>query len=417
MIGKMSTPSANPDEIDHHNLGGSQWRRGRETVFSDRGQSVMSSSLGAIQASRESRQSVVPGRLAFVTSTPLTVAEGSGTYVGIRELARYLEERQVRVRTYAPTFWSPSFTLKRLLFNVLVAKRLRVEPHDWVVGFDLDGFHYGRSPVAPYIASIKGVIADELKNERGFVRLMLGVQAAFERLAVRRASVVVATSRYSRDRIVEAYEIPSAKVVIVPELIDLSGWEAGANETPGPEADPPAVLTVAHLYPRKNLPVLLRAYARLRAEGIVFQGWIVGDGPCRRKWERLRDELSLQGHVQFLGTVSRRELADRYRRSAVFCLPSRQEGFGIVFLEAMANAKPIVAARAAAVPETVADGEVGILADPNDPDAFAQGLTALLTDQSLRRRMGEAGRRHVEAYRADRVVGLFLERVQAALAG
>jgi len=76
-----------------------------------------------------------------------------------------------------------------------------------------------------------------------------------------------------------------------------------------------------------------------------------------------------------------------------------------------------VAARAAAVPETVADGEVGILADPNDPDAFAQGLAALLTDRGLRRQMGEAGRRRVQAYRADRVAGLFLERVQAALSG
>ena len=377
----------------------------------------MSSTLEATQAGRESQAAVTPARLAFVTSTPLTVSEGSGTYVGIRELARFLEERQVRITTYAPTFWSPSFTLKRLLFNISIAKRLRAEQHDWVVGFDLDGFHYGRKPVAPYVASIKGVIADELQNERGFVRLMLSVQAAFERLAVRRAHVVVATSAYSRDRIVDAYGIPGSKVVIVPELIDLRGWAADVGEPRTDEADPPAVLTVAHMYPRKNLPVLLRAYARLRADGVAFQGWIVGDGPCRRDWERLRDGLSLRGHVEFLGTVSRRELAERYRRAAVFCLPSRQEGFGIVFLEAMAHAKPIVAARAAAVPETVADGEVGILADPNDPDAFAQGLAALLTDRGLRRQMGEAGRRRVEAYRADRVAGLFLERVQAALSG
>lgn len=360
---------------------------------------------------------MVPARLAFVTSTPLSVAGGSGTYVGIRELARHLEERQVRVATYAPTFWSPSFTLKRLLFNLMIARRLRAEPHDWVVGFDLDGFHYGRRPVAPYVASIKGVIADELKNERGLVRFMLAVQAAFERLAVRRARVVVATSGYSRDRIVEAYGIRGAKVVIVPELIDLRGWDLEHTAIPGREADPPAVLSVAHMYPRKNLPVLLRAYARLRADDVAFQGWIVGDGPCRRDWERLRDDLSLQGHVEFLGTVSRRELADRYRRCAVFCLPSRQEGFGIVFLEAMAHAKPIVAARAAAVPETVADGEVGILADPNDPDAFARGLAALLAARDLRQRMGEAGRRRVEEYRADRVAGRFLERVQAALSG
>jgi glycosyltransferase involved in cell wall biosynthesis len=377
----------------------------------------MSSSPRAVRANREARTSAVPSHLAFVTSTPLNVSGGSGTYVGIRELARFLEARQVRVTTHAPTFWLPSYTLKRLVFNLAVARRLRAGDQDWVVGFDLDGFHYGRRPTAPFIASIKGVIADELRNERGFVRLMLRVQAAFEGLAVRRARVVVATSGYSRDRIVEAYGIPASKVVIVPEPIDLRGWETRHGERPDDEAEPPAVLTVAHMYPRKNVAVLLRAYARLRADRVPFQGWIAGDGPCRRDWERLRDDLSLHGHVEFLGTVSRRELADRYRQAAIFCLPSRQEGFGIVFLEAMAHAKPIVAARAAAVPETVADGEVGLLADPNDPEAFARSLAALLADRNLRRRMGTAGRRRVEDYRADRVARLFLETVQAALAG
>ena len=356
-----------------------------------------------------------PARLAFVTSTPLSVAGGSGTYVGIRELGRFLAERGVRVSTYAPRWWSPSYTLKRLLFNLEVARRLRSGRHDWVVGFDLDGFHYGRAPTAPYIASIKGVIADELRNERGTVRVMLAVQAAFERLAVHRARVVVATSRYSRARIVEAYGISPAKVVLVPEPIDLRAWEGGQGEAGCAEADPPAILTVAHLYPRKNVGVLLHAYARLRGAGVRFQGWIVGEGPCRRAWERLRDELGLQGCVEFLGTVSRRALEARYRQAAVFCLPSRQEGFGIVFLEAMANARPIVAARAAAVPETVTEGEVGLLADPDNPDEFARGLATLLGDRDLRRHMGAAGRRRVESYRADRVAELFLVTVQAAL--
>jgi glycosyltransferase involved in cell wall biosynthesis len=171
------------------------------------------------------------------------------------------------------------------------------------------------------------------------------------------------------------------------------------------------------MYPRKNLPVLLRAYARLRADGVAFQGWIVGDGPCRGEWERLRDALSLNGHVEFLGSISRRQLVERYRRAAIFCLPSRQEGFGIVFLEAMANAKPIVAARAAAVPETVADGEVGSSPIRTIRTRSPAASPALLMDEALRRRLGAAGRRSVEAYRAERVAALFLETIQAALEG
>ncbi len=272
-------------------------------------------------------------------------------------------------------------------------------------------------PWLPIIASIKGVIADELKNERGLVRLLLGMQASLERLAVRRARVVVATSRYSRDRIVEAYGISPAKIVLVPELIDVAAWETERGAGGASEAVPPAVLTVAHMYPRKNLGTLLRAYALLARDGVPFQGWLVGAGPCRREWERLSGSLGLTGRVEFLGTIPRRELVDRYRRAAVFCLPSRQEGFGIVFLEAMVNAIPIVAARAAAVPETVADGEVGLLVDPDDPEALANRLALLLTDPERRRAMGEAGRRRVEAYRADRVAAMFLTRVRAALAG
>jgi glycosyltransferase involved in cell wall biosynthesis len=356
-----------------------------------------------------------PGRLAFVTSTPLSVAGGSGTYVGISQLARSLDALQVCVETYAPTFRCPSVTLKRLLFNLGVARRLRRSPCDWVVGFDLDGFHYGRAPQAPYVASLKGVIADEMQNERGLVRLLLGIQAGWERLAVRRAAVVVATSRYSCGRIVEAYGISAAKVVIVPELIDLRAWGFGWDEPAAGAAEPPAVLTVAHMYPRKNLELLLHAYARLAEAGVPFQGWVVGEGPCRRAWERLRNRLSLANHVQFLGTIPRQELLDRYRRAAVFCLPSRQEGFGIVFLEAMACGKPIVAAHAAAVPETVTDGKVGILVDPNDPDDLARALARLLGDAGLRQGMGAAGRRRVEQYRADRVAAMFLAAVGEAL--
>lgn len=358
-----------------------------------------------------------PRRLAFVTSTPLSVAGGSGTFVGIRELTRALVRRGMEVTTHAPAWRFPSYTLKRLAFNRLVVPRLRAGGYDWVVGFDLDGFAYGRRPAAPYVASIKGVIADELRNERGLTRALLAWQARYERLAVRRASVVVATSRYSQGRIVEAYGVPPDKVVVVPEPIDLAAWEAGAAAGEArPREEPPAILSVAHMYPRKNLGLLLRACSHLRESGVSFQAWLVGDGPCRRGWERERDALGLQGAVHFLGTVPRSELAERYRRAALFCLPSRQEGFGIVFLEAMACGKPVVAARAAAVPETVAEGEVGILVEPDDANGLTEALASLLRDPERRRSMGAAGRVRVRGYAADRVAALFLERVGAALA-
>jgi glycosyltransferase involved in cell wall biosynthesis len=295
-----------------------------------------------------------------------------------------------------------------------VARRLREPCYDWVVGFDLDGFHYGRNVVAPYVASIKGVIADELRNERGAVRAMLAIQAGLERLAVRRARVVVATSHYSRGRIAEAYRVPAGKIVVVPESIDLKAWERPAPEPPG---DPPAILSVAHLYARKDLATLLRACRVLRDAGRAFQVWIVGDGPCRKAWEALRDRLDLADRVCFLGTIPFGELRARYAAASIFCLPSRQEGFGIVFLEAMASGLPVVAARAAAVPETVGEGDTALLVEPEEPDRLAQALDLLLSDPVRRRAMGEAGRRRVQHFRSDAVALAFLRRVAGALAG
>jgi glycosyltransferase involved in cell wall biosynthesis len=342
------------------------------------------------------------------------VAGGSGTYVGIRQLAAALTARGLDVQRHAPGRPWRLYTLQRLVFNLAVARRLRAGAYDWVVGFDLDGFHYGRAPVAPYVASLKGVIADERQNERGIPRLVLGIQAAWERLAVRRAAVVVTTSRYSRERARELYGVGATPMVIVPEPIDLAAWEG----LPAlPPADPPALLTVAHLYPRKNVGVLLEAYRRLADAGAAFQAWVVGDGPCRARWQARCRRLGLAGRVAFLGTVPLAELQQRYARASVFCLPSKQEGFGIVFLEAMAAGLPVVAGRAAAVPETVADGETGLLVDPGDPAALARVLADLLARPAARAALGAAGRQRAREYRADAVAELFLTRVGAALAG
>jgi glycosyltransferase involved in cell wall biosynthesis len=283
-----------------------------------------------------------------------------------------------------------------------------------VVGFDLDGFHYGRHAVAPYVASIKGVIADELTNERGAVRAMLALQARLERLAVRRAQVVVATSRYSRRRIADAYGVPAGKIVVVPEAIDPAAWERPPRE---PREEPPAILSVAHLYPRKNLEALLCACRLLQDGGRSFRVWIVGEGPCRKAWEALRDQLGLADEVCFLGTVPFGELRARYAAASIFCLPSRQEGFGIVFLEAMASGLPIVAARAAAVPETVGEDGAALLVEPEDHVRLAEVLDLLLSDPARRHAMGEAGRRRVQHFRREAVTLAFLQRVAGALAG
>jgi glycosyltransferase involved in cell wall biosynthesis len=136
---------------------------------------------------------------------------------------------------------------------------------------------------------------------------------------------------------------------------------------------------------------------------------IVGDGP---EGPRLRRSGP---HITWLGNATMEQLAEEYNRCHVFCLPSVQEGFGIVFLEAMAAGKPIVAARAAAVPEVVRDGVDGLLVEPRDPAALARALARLRDDEALRARLAASGAARVEEFRRERVCHMFAEKLKRFL--
>jgi phosphatidylinositol alpha-1,6-mannosyltransferase len=123
---------------------------------------------------------------------------------------------------------------------------------------------------------------------------------------------------------------------------------------------------------------------------------IAGGGDDRPRLEALAATLGLAGRVLFTGFVSEATLAELYARAAVFAMPSRGEGFGLVYLEAMKAARPCVATRDSAAAEIVADGETGLLVDPLDADAIAGALGLLLASPDLARAMGEAGRRRRE---------------------
>jgi glycosyltransferase involved in cell wall biosynthesis len=110
-------------------------------------------------------------------------------------------------------------------------------------------------------------------------------------------------------------------------------------------------------------------------------------------------ELGLEEAVGFLGTVPRDvDVRREYFGADVFCLPSLQEGFGIVFLEAMAAGLPIVASTSAAIPEVAPDGEVAILVPPLDAEALAGAIIRLLKDPVLRARLGAIGQERVRGY-------------------
>lgn len=335
-------------------------------------------------------------RLRFLTSTPQNVTAGSGTYVGIHVLAEALRRLGHSVDFEVPTRHVPIFTAERLWFN----RTLRPSSaYDCTVGFDLDGYRIAGG--APHVASLKGVIADEVRFERGFTRFTMGIQARCERLHVHRAARVLVTSRYCAERVRELYAVTQPPS-IVPELIDLPAWRAHLAAAPA-RADRFTVLFVGRFYRRKRVDVLLRAAHKLRGEIPGIEVRIVGNGPCNAMWRDLASSLDLADTVTWLGDVTRTQLAAEYNRCHVFCLPSVQEGFGIVLLEAMGAGKPVVASRAAAIPEVAPHAT---LVNPDDHAALAEGIAATHRGPAGQPSLGLAW---VEQFDAPRVARLFLD--------
>jgi len=154
----------------------------------------------------------------------------------------------------------------------------------------------------------------------------------------------------------------------------------------------------------------LPSLARLRPEVRLV---IAGDGDDRRRLAERAWALGIGEHVLFTGFTSETTLRELYRRSAALVLPSRGEGFGLVYLEAMREARPVVATRASAAEEIVVDGETGLLVEPEDREALIGTLAGLLADPERARTLGEAGNRR---WKAEFSYARYEGRIHAALA-
>lgn len=156
------------------------------------------------------------------------------------------------------------------------------------------------------------------------------------------------------------------------------------------------LLTVARLVPRKGHACVIEALARLAPRIPDLSYLVVGHGPEEQSLRRLAAERGVGHLVQFAGFVPDAELPDFYRACDVMVMPNSEdrgdiEGFGMVFLEANASGKPVVGGRSGGTAESVLDGKTGYLVHPDDSVELAAVLERILTDESLRTRLGQKG--------------------------
>jgi glycosyltransferase involved in cell wall biosynthesis len=158
------------------------------------------------------------------------------------------------------------------------------------------------------------------------------------------------------------------------------------------------LICVARFAAQKAHDVLLKSFARALERAPNVRLLLVGDDPFgdwRRKAETIARELSLGERAVFAGI--RRDVPELMAMSDVFVMCSLWEGLGLVFLEAMATGRPVLATRVSAVPEVVKEGETGLLVAPSDVDELARAMVRLAEDANLRLQLGASGRRRVRS--------------------
>lgn len=203
------------------------------------------------------------------------------------------------------------------------------------------------------------------------------------------AHVHVAISRGLARYLEEAEGFDAERFEIVHYGIDPDG-EPPVYSEPGRR-----LLCVGRLIPIKGHIVLLRAFAEAKKELPDLGLDIAGQGPLLPALKALAQELGVAESVRFLGQVTPIQAA--IERAAVVVVPSMGEGFGMVALEAMERARPVIAAEIGGLGELVQDGETGLLVPPGDADALRDAIVRVAGDLAGAQRMGEAGRRRALA--------------------
>jgi len=235
----------------------------------------------------------------------------------------------------------------------------------------------------------------------------LGVmlRAAADRATIADADAVVAVSSAVRDALVSG-GVPQAVVRLIPNGIDMQALRERAAEPARFGALPrPLVACVARLEPVKGVDVLVRA-AGLLSDATVG---IVGSGSQEARLREIAVASGVADRVHFLGDGG---AASLLAQADVVAVPSRTEGFGLVAAEASALGRPVVASRVGGLLDVVEDGVTGVLVEPEDPQALARAVSALLADPDRAAAVGEAGRERAESlFTSERMAAAYVDLV------
>ncbi len=260
----------------------------------------------------------------------------------------------------------------------------------------------------PYVVSVHGLDAFSTEQVRG--RAGDWCRRISQRVYLSSRRVICISERV-REQVLEGTG-RKCRTSVVYNGVDPELFSPGQQ----PPTDQ-VVLSVGNLIPIKGHEVLIRAVASISKDFPALKLEIIGEGPELPNLRELANQLGIGNAVHFAGPQARVQVAATMRRCTIFALPSRYEGLGCVYLEAMSAAKPVIGCRGQGIAEIIQHGSNGFLVGPDNERELALALAMLLRDENRRRNLGTSARDTILdqltlAHQAERFARIYRERLQ-----
>lgn len=316
----------------------------------------------------------------------VVITEGSGT-ASIDGGVRYIPISTPKV----------IYPVRALFFAAKASRQLRQIPDVEVIETHHDAgvaAVLGAPRQCVFVEFVHGVFRDEFAALRRHEPLLsrstlaasgLLLLSVIEKAAARRSTAVVTVSHYAAEQVARRYGVDRQRVHVVPNGIDTRRYAPPQTRE---RSDLLSILYVGRWHARKGVLQLIRAFANAHGIDRRLRLKLIGGGPLEPILRNQCVRLGLADAVAFLGTLKDEDVVEAYRSADIACVPSLQEGQGIVALEAQACGVPVVATRAGGLTEAVKDRHTGILVAPGDVTALADALLELTRDETLRCELG-----------------------------
>lgn len=260
----------------------------------------------------------------------------------------------------------------------------------------------------PYVVSVHGLDAFSTNQVRG--RAGEWCRRISQRV-YRSSKRVICVSEHVREEVLQGTG-SSCRTSVVYNCVDPNLFSPGTDSA----SDGPSILGIGDLIPTKGFDVLLRAFAAVASEFPKLTLQIIGEGPELSHLQALSKQLQLTDRVSFLERRSRQQVAEAMRQCTLFVLPSRYEGLGCVYLEAMSVGKPVIGCRGQGIAEVINHGSNGFLVGPDNDRELAVAMALLLRDERRCHNLGIAARdtildRFTLAQQAEQLTRIYREAV------